>query len=103
MVKLQGLLGYIYIPLFKFALFIIAPLYITFSPRSKAKVTELLTLSLYYIWLFYYMSFLPTWNLRIYYFILTNVLTSVVFLQIVLAHLAMPTDPMTEEEEFVKH
>lgn len=92
-----------YIPLFKFALYLFAPFFLIFNPRSRNMKKELLLTSIYYIWLTYLLSHLPTRNLIFLYFISNNMMTSIVFLQIVLAHLAMPTDPYTDEEEFFLH
>lgn len=103
MVKYQHMIGFIYLPLFKFALYIMAPLYVTFNPRSKHMLKELLLMGLYYMWIIYLISFLPSWEMRIAYFMSQNLVVSIVFLQIVLAHLAMPTEPFTEHEEFFIH
>ena len=90
-------MGIVYVPTFKFFLFIAAPLFAIFSPRSKSTGKELLLMACYYVWFFYLLSYLPTMNLRIIYFVANNVMTSIVFIQIVLAHLPMPTDPFTKE------
>lgn len=103
MVKIQHILGYIYIPIFKLALYLFAPLFLIFNPRSRNMKKELLLTSIYYIWLYYLLSFLPSFNLAAFYFFTNNTMTSIVFLQIVLAHLAMNTDPYTEDEEFFLH
>jgi delta8-fatty-acid desaturase len=103
MTRLQHVIGFLYIPMFKFLLYIAAPFFAIFSPRSRNTKKELVGMFLYYCWFGYLLSFLPTMDLRIMYFIVNNIFTSIVFLQIVLAHLAMPTDPYTEEEEFFKH
>jgi hypothetical protein len=103
MVKIQHLIGYIYIPIFKFALYLFAPLFLIFNPRSRNMKKELALTSIYYIWLYYLLSHLPTFNLALFYFLTNNIMTSIVFLQIVLAHLAMNTDPYTENEEFFLH
>jgi delta8-fatty-acid desaturase len=94
---------YSYVPIFKFFLYLIAPLFVIFSPRATFRVKELILMSGYYIWYGYLLWSIENFNYTLVYFFFNNILTSVVFLQIVLAHLAMPTDPYTEEEEFAKH
>ena len=79
MIKVQHLVSFMYIPMFKFVLYLLAPLFVIFSPRSRTKVVELLLLPCYYIWFFYALSFLPNPTHRVIYFLLNNVLTSVVF------------------------
>jgi delta8-fatty-acid desaturase len=103
MVKFQHILGYFYIPFFKMALYLFAPFFLIFNPRSRNMKKELALTSIYYIWLYYLLSHFPTFNLAAFYFFTNNMMTSIVFLQIVLAHLAMNTDPYTDSEEFFIH
>jgi energy-converting hydrogenase Eha subunit E len=74
-----------------------------FSPRSKDMVKEMILISIYYVGYFFYLSYIPSTKLRLIYFLVNNAFTSIVFLQIVLAHLAMPHDDTIVEEEFFKH
>mmetsp|Transcript_17798 Transcript_17798/g.12747 ORF Transcript_17798/g.12747 Transcript_17798/m.12747 type:complete len:145 (-) Transcript_17798:62-496(-) len=60
-------------------------------------------MAIYYTWFFYLLSYLPSWQHRLTYFVVNNVFTSIVFVQIVLAHLAMPTPTYEGEMEFFKH
>ena len=60
-VKVQHLIGFIYIPMFKFALYIIAPFYVIFSPRAKSRLLELTQICIYYFWMSYYLSYIETW------------------------------------------
>lgn len=103
MVKVQHIIGYIYIPIYKLFLYLAAPLFAIFSPRSKSTAKELLLLCVYYTWFSWLMSHIPTWNLRIFYFLIQNVFTSIVFVQIVLAHVAMPTPKYDNNLEFFRH
>lgn len=104
MVRIQHLVGIFYIPVFKLLLYFAAPMFAIFSPRSKDMVKEMILIGFYYVWFFLYISYLPTFRLRLIYFLFNNGLTSIVFVQIVLAHLAMPTDEgKIVEEEFFKH
>jgi len=80
LVKIQHIIGYLYIPMFKFLLYIAAPLFAIFSPRSKSGLKEIILMAFYYTWFFYLLSHLPTMNLRILYFIVNNIFTSIVFL-----------------------
>ena len=58
---------------------------------------------IYYIWMSYLISQFESWDQRIIYFVFNNILTSIVFVEIILAHVAMPTDPFTDQEEFALH
>mmetsp|Transcript_30066 Transcript_30066/g.22330 ORF Transcript_30066/g.22330 Transcript_30066/m.22330 type:complete len:82 (-) Transcript_30066:375-620(-) len=81
MVKIQHIIGYIYVPLYKFALYLVAPLFVIFSPRAqKGAVKELVLMAMYYCWFFYLLSYLPCWSHRLTYFFMSNVFTSIVFL-----------------------
>ena len=79
MIKIQHLVSFMYIPMFKFLLYLLAPLFIIFSPRSRTKLVEILVLPCYYIWFFYALSQLPHMSHRVIYFFVNNILTSVVF------------------------
>eukprot|EP00350_Pseudokeronopsis_sp_OXSARD2_P002783 CAMPEP_0170545320 /NCGR_PEP_ID=MMETSP0211-20121228/3740_1 /TAXON_ID=311385 /ORGANISM="Pseudokeronopsis sp., Strain OXSARD2" /LENGTH=197 /DNA_ID=CAMNT_0010849181 /DNA_START=855 /DNA_END=1448 /DNA_ORIENTATION=- len=104
MVKIQHIVGYMYIPLFKLMLYIAAPLFAIFSPRSKnGTFKELFLMAMYYTWFFYFLSYLPTMQHRLVYFLVNNIFTSIVFVQIVLAHLAMPTPDFPDDMEFFRH
>jgi hypothetical protein len=96
-VKYQHIVGILYVPAFKLLLYIAAPLFAIFSPRSQSTVKEIVLMLSYYAWFFYLLSYIPEMRMRVLYFFANNIMTSIVFLQIVLAHLPMPTDPFTKE------
>ena len=102
-IKIQHIVGYIYIPMFKFALYILAPFYVIFSPRSKNARLEVPQLLVHYFWYGYYLMQIQCVYYRIIYFFLSNIFASVVFLQIVLAHLAMPIGFNSDQEEYALH
>jgi len=104
MVRIQHILGYLYIPLFKIVWHLISPTFIVFSPRFlNGTLKELFLMAVYYIWFFYFLSFLPSWKHGLVYFLVNNIVTSIVFAQIVMAHLAMPTPEISNDMEFFRH
>lgn len=103
MVSIQDKLMYFYIPIFKMLLYVLAPLFIALHPRSREAKSELIALGVHFIWFSYLVSHIPSWPLIVLYFLVNNTVTSVLFLQIIAAHVAMPTVKDIENEEFVKH
>lgn len=87
---------YFYIPIFKMMLYLLAPLFIAFHPRSREAKAELITLAVHFSWFSYLVSYLPSWQMVALYFVINNAVTSVLFLQIIAAHVAMPT--VTKDE-----
>ena len=57
----------------------------------------------HYFWYGYYLSHIENPYYRILYFLLSNIFASIVFLQIVLAHLAMPISYNPDQEEYALH
>jgi delta8-fatty-acid desaturase len=69
MVRIQHIVGFMYIPIFKLLLYFAAPMFAIFSPRSKNMVREIFLICFYYVWMSLLISYLPTYKLRIIYFL----------------------------------
>lgn len=77
--------------------------YILINDRAKFRKTEFCAMIFFLAWFSYLLSYIPTIQQRIFFVILTNFSTFLLHVQITISHFAMNTDPLDENEDFVRH
>ena len=103
LVSIQHFLYYLIMMLGRINLYIQSVKFILTNDRAKFRKTELVAMIFFVVWFSYVVSFIPTIQQKIFFVLLVNFSTFLLHVQITISHFAMNTDPISEDEDFVRH
>ena len=102
LISFQHFLYYIIMLFGRINLYVQSLKFILTNDRAKFRNTELLAMAFFIIWFSSLLTYIPTIKMRIFFVLLVNFSTFMLHIQITLSHYAMSTEPICENEDFVR-
>lgn len=103
LISIQHILYYVIMLFGRLNLSVQGVLFLCFNERAKFRKIELFAMLIFTIWFSYVVSYIPTWNQRVFFVLVANFSTFLLHIQITISHYAMNTDFMSPDEDFVNH